>query len=126
MGGLLDGSRVSGRAKKLLEEDAERYTWVGATTGSQNAASYQLATGRPVMALGGFNGSDPYPTLARFEEYVKEGRIHYFIAGSGGGPGGDPGGSGTASRISAWVRKHFTKVAVGDSVFYDLTRPKGS
>ena len=129
MGGLLNGSQVSDKAEKLLEKNAGTYTWAGAAVGSQNAASYQLATGKPVMALGGFNGSDPYPTLAGFEKYVKEGKIHYFIGssgGSGGGPGGGPGSSGTASSISSWVQKHYKKVTVGDAVFYDLTSPKSS
>ena len=47
------------------------------------------------MAIGGFNGSDPSPTLAQFQQYVAEGKIHYFIGGGGfgGRDGGQPGGS---------------------------------
>ncbi|MEV6117579.1 glycosyltransferase family 39 protein [Streptomyces sp. NPDC052109] len=120
-GGLLNGANVSSAAKKLLEKDASKYTWVAASTGSQNAASYQLATGDPVMAIGGFNGTDPSPTLAQFEKYVAEGRIHYFIAGGGFGAGGG-GNSGTASQISSWVQSTFKKVTVGSATFYDLTQ----
>ena len=78
------------------------------------------------MPIGGFNGSDPSPTLAQFEQYVAAGQIHYFVAGSGmgGGPGG--GQSGTGSQISAWVAAHFTQVTIGGSTFYDLTKPLGS
>jgi 4-amino-4-deoxy-L-arabinose transferase-like glycosyltransferase len=123
MGGLLNGATVSAKAKKLLQADAEDYTWAAATVGSQNQASYQLATGDPVMAIGGFNGTDPSPTLAQFKKYVEEGKIHYFI---GGGTGGGMGGSssGTASKITTWVEKNFTKVTVGSATFYDLTQPK--
>jgi 4-amino-4-deoxy-L-arabinose transferase-like glycosyltransferase len=117
-GGLLNGASVPAEARKLLEKDAGAYTWVAASIGSQNAASYQLATGDPVMAIGGFNGTDPSPTLAEFKEYVADGRIHYFIAGGGMG-GGD---SGTAARISSWVQSTFEKVTVGSATFYDLTR----
>ncbi|WP_405743501.1 glycosyltransferase family 39 protein [Streptomyces sp. NBC_01525] len=143
MGGLLDGSKVSAAARALVSKDAERYTWAAAGIGSQNAASYQLATQKPVMAIGGFNGSDPSPTLAHFKKLVADGRIHYFLAGEGGpgggagggrgkghggGRGGFPGGGrdsrGTASAISSWVTKTFTKVTVGDATFYDLTAPK--
>ncbi|MFC9103106.1 ArnT family glycosyltransferase [Streptomyces rochei] len=121
MGGLLNGAQVGSEAKKLLETDADDYTWAAAAVGAQNAASYQLSTGEPVMAIGGFNGTDPAPTLARFKEYVADGRIHYFIGGgTGGGMGGD---SGTASRISSWVEANFEKVTVGSATFYDLTRP---
>ncbi|MFJ4321590.1 ArnT family glycosyltransferase [Streptomyces tricolor] len=118
VGGLLNGASVSSDARKLLEKDAGKYTWVAAAVGSQNAAAYQLATGDPVMAIGGFNGTDPSPTLARFQQYVEEGKIHYFIAGGGMG-GGD---SGTASRISSWVQSTFKKVTVGSATFYDLTQ----
>ncbi|MGW2505763.1 glycosyltransferase family 39 protein [Streptomyces sp. NPDC001588] len=125
-GGLLDGANVGSEAKKLLEKDAGNYTWVAASIGSQNAASYQLATGHAVMAIGGFNGSDPAPTLAQFQKYVAQGRIHYFIAGGGfgGGFGGGDrtGGSDAGTQISSWVEKNFKKVTVGSSTFYDLTR----
>ena len=39
------------------------------------------------MAIGGFNGTDPTPTLAQFEQYVAQGRIHYFMGGGGFGGG---------------------------------------
>ncbi|MEU9474214.1 glycosyltransferase family 39 protein [Streptomyces sp. NPDC048191] len=121
-GGLLNGATVSSAAKRLLEKDASKYTWAAAAVGSQNAAGYQLATGDPVMAIGGFNGTDPSPTLAQFEKYVADGRIHYFIAGGGMGGGMGGSGNGTASQISAWVQKNYQKVTVGSATFYDLTR----
>ncbi|WP_097970361.1 glycosyltransferase family 39 protein [Streptomyces sp. gb14] len=140
MGGLLNGATVDTEAKALLTKDADDYTWVAAAVGAQNAASYQLATGDPVMAIGGFNGSDPSPTLDRFKKYVAEGKIHYFVSGGGmgggmrggtagevgGGMGGGPGGmgsSGTSSQISSWVTENFTEVTVGGATFYDLTQP---
>ncbi|MFJ9865579.1 ArnT family glycosyltransferase [Streptomyces sp. NPDC101165] len=124
-GGLLNGANVSSAAKKVLEKDADQYTWVAASIGSQNAASYQLATGDPVMAIGGFNGTDPSPTPAQFKKYVADGKIHYFIAG--GGMGGAMGGSnsGTSSRITSWVESNFKKVTVGSATFYDLTQKAG-
>ncbi|MEU9089005.1 glycosyltransferase family 39 protein [Streptomyces sp. NPDC048428] len=126
MGGLLNGASVGAEAKKLLTENAGDYTWSAAAIGSQNAASYQLATGDPVMAIGGFNGSDPSPTLSQFKKYVEDGRIHYFISSGTGGGGGMGGSSGTSSQISAWVEKSFKKVTVGSATFYDLTRPTSS
>ncbi|MGW7485609.1 ArnT family glycosyltransferase [Streptomyces sp. NPDC054786] len=127
MGGLLNGSKVSTQAKALLEKDAGDYTWAAAAIASQNAASYQLATEKPVMAIGGFNGSDPSPTLGQFKKEVADGKIHYFIAGGQGGPGGGKGGpgggrGGGSSKITSWVEKTFRKVTVGSATFYDLTR----
>ncbi|MFJ3668053.1 ArnT family glycosyltransferase [Streptomyces sp. NPDC090106] len=121
-GGLLNGATVSDEAKKLLETDSDQYTWVAAAIGAQNAASYQLSTGDPVMAIGGFNGTDPSPTLAQFKQYVEDGKIHYFISsGSGGGMGGSSS-SGTSSQITEWVEANFKQVTVGSSTFYDLTQ----
>ncbi|WP_328537907.1 glycosyltransferase family 39 protein [Streptomyces sp. NBC_00344] len=122
MGGLLDGASVSASVKARISANADSYTWMAAAIGSQNAASYQLATEKPVMAIGGFNGSDPSPTLAQFKADVSKGRIHYFI--SGGGMGGGGAGSGSASKISSWVEANYTKVTVGSTTLYDLTQPK--
>ncbi|MEU0038190.1 glycosyltransferase family 39 protein [Streptomyces sp. NPDC006333] len=127
-GGLLNGASVGSAARTLLSKDADDYTWAAAAIGSQNSASYQLATGKPVMAIGGFNGTDPSPTLAQFKKYVTDGRIHYFISGGGMGGGGMGGGgasgtTSTSSRISSWVTANFKKVTVGSATFYDLTQP---
>ncbi len=85
------------------------------------------------MAIGGFNGTDPTPTLAEFQGYVAAGKIHYFIAGGGfggggrGGPGGGTGGgqqtSSTSSAITTWVTGNFTSTTVGGVTLYDLTKP---
>jgi 4-amino-4-deoxy-L-arabinose transferase-like glycosyltransferase len=123
-GGLLDGSTSSSALTRLLETDASSYTWVAASVGSNSAAGYQLATQEPVMAIGGFNGSDPSPTLAQFQRWVADGRIHYFIAqGSGGGGfgGGIQAGGSTSSQISSWVESAFTARTVDGVTVYDLT-----
>ncbi|MFJ4843055.1 ArnT family glycosyltransferase [Streptomyces sp. NPDC088746] len=123
MGGLLNGASVDSEARTLLKQNADAYTWTAAAIGSQNAASYQLATGDPVMAIGGFNGSDPSPTLAQFKKYVEDGEIHYLISGGTGG-GGMGGGEGASSQITTWVEENFKEVTAGGATFYDLTQPK--
>ncbi|MDO3648911.1 glycosyltransferase family 39 protein [Nocardia mangyaensis] len=120
-GGLLGGSRPSDRLVTMLEQDGAAYTWVAATVGSNSAAGYQLATELPVLPIGGFNGSDPSPTLEQFQQYVAEGRIHYFIAGGRGAPGGDT--ASTSSAITAWVTEHYTSKEVDGVTLYDLTQP---
>ncbi len=104
----------------LLKQSTQR--WAAATIGSQTAALLELSTGASVMAIGGFSGSDPSPTLAQFEAYVKAGEIHYFIAGGGTGGGGGMGGSGVASQITTWVTSHFKAITVGGTTVYDLTQ----
>lgn len=121
-GGLLSGSRPSEQIVTLLEQDGSDYTWVAATVGSNSAAGYQLATELPVMPIGGFNGSDPSPTLDHFKSYVAEGKIHYFVAGGRGGPGGTS--ESTSSAITAWVTANYTATTIDGVTLYDLTRPK--
>jgi 4-amino-4-deoxy-L-arabinose transferase-like glycosyltransferase len=143
MGGPEGNTTVGKNIVKLLKQNASKYTWVAATIGSQSSAPYQLATGEPVMDIGGFTGSDPTPTLSQFEKYVSEGKIHYFI-NSGrsfrGGNGSDsnetangnapantmqmgPMGGGSNSEITNWVQSNFKKVTVGGVTIYDLTQP---
>jgi 4-amino-4-deoxy-L-arabinose transferase-like glycosyltransferase len=126
VGNILNGSTANAQLTALLQADSDKYTWVAATIGANSAAGYQLASGDPVMAIGGFNGSDPWPTLAVFQQYVNEGKIHYFIGG-GGGLGGGPGGNAsTSSAITTWVSSHFTATTVGGVTVYDLTQPATS
>jgi 4-amino-4-deoxy-L-arabinose transferase-like glycosyltransferase len=99
---------------------------VAAAVGSNSAAGYQLASGDPVMAIGGFNGTDPTPTLAQFKALVAQGTIHYFIASGGGFGGGGFGGGASAtssdsSQITSWVEATFTAHTVGGTTLYDLS-----
>lgn len=119
MAGLLGGAEVSDEVAALLLQDADDYTWVAAAVGSQSAASYQLETEESVMPVGGFNGSDPSPTLEEFQEYVAAGEIHWFVGG--GGFGGQNGGSSASSEIAAWVEETFTATTVDDVTLYDLS-----
>jgi hypothetical protein len=72
------------------------------------------------MAIGGFNGTDDWPTLSGFQQLVKDHKIHYYLAGGGFGPGG---GRGTGSQITTWVEANYTAVTVGGETFYDLSQP---
>jgi 4-amino-4-deoxy-L-arabinose transferase-like glycosyltransferase len=120
-GGLLDGSTSTDTITAMLQKDADSYTWAAAAIGSNVASGYQLASQQPVMAIGGFNGSDPSPTLAQFKQDVADGEIHYFIASGGGmGRGMSPGG-GTASQITSWVESTFTAKTVDGVTVYDLS-----
>jgi hypothetical protein len=129
-GGADFGGRasVSAALSALLEAGAPGYRWAAATISSTSAASLELASdGVPVMAIGGFSGSDPAPTLAELEKLVAEHEIHYFV--NGGGPGGGAGaggGPGGGSQITSWVAAHYTSKTVGGTTVYDLTSPRFS
>jgi 4-amino-4-deoxy-L-arabinose transferase-like glycosyltransferase len=123
-GGLLGrDSQVSSALTKLLKDGAAGYTWVAATVGAESAAPFQLASGDPIMAIGGFNGTDPAPTLAQFEKYVSEHKIHYFIGRNQASFGG---GTGDAAQITAWVQKHYTSQTIAGITVYNLTSPASS
>jgi 4-amino-4-deoxy-L-arabinose transferase-like glycosyltransferase len=118
-GGLLDAAEPGEVLTALLLDDADSYTWVAATVGSNTAAGLQLATERPVMPIGGFNGSDPFPSLVSVQESVADGQIHYFVAGRD--LGRQDGGSAAAQEISDWVTSNFTAQTVDGVTLYDLT-----
>jgi hypothetical protein len=120
MSGLLNGTTPSTEMIELLQADAGDYTWAAATIGSNNASGYQLSSGEPVMAIGGFNGTDPSPTLAEFQAYVAAHKIHYFISASTGG-GTQTGGSAAATEIASWVAQNYTAATVGGTTVYDLS-----
>ncbi|RBP62361.1 4-amino-4-deoxy-L-arabinose transferase-like glycosyltransferase [Brevibacterium sanguinis] len=124
MGGLLNGSAPSAELASVLEADADQYTWIAATTGANQAAGYQLSTGEPVLAIGGFNGTDPSPTVEEFAQLVADGRIHWYIAGGNGGPGGAL--SSTSAQIQSWVEENFTATEVDGITLYDLGAGEGS
>jgi 4-amino-4-deoxy-L-arabinose transferase-like glycosyltransferase len=126
-GGLLDASRPSSALVRYLDRGSAGYRWVLATIGANDAAGYQLATGKATMAIGGFNGTDPTPTLTAFEKLVATHQVHYFVGGGNGAPGGagGPGGgaatSNDATAITTWVESRFPSTTVGGVVVYDLS-----
>lgn len=98
--------------------------WSAIVSGASQAASLELATNTSVIALGGWNGGDPYPTLAGFQDMVSRGKIGYFIEGGamGGLGGGGMGGRGGNSEVAAWVQANFQARTVGNSTVYQLTK----
>ncbi|MDY6808182.1 MAG: glycosyltransferase family 39 protein [Actinomycetota bacterium] len=120
-GGLLNGSTPSAELVAMLRDDADSYTWVGAAVGSNEASGYQLESGYSVMPIGGFNGTDPSPSLEQFQTLVAEGQIHYFL---GGGRGfGNSDETQPSAQIAQWVADTFTATTVGGITVYDLTAP---
>ncbi|CAN5511364.1 glycosyltransferase family 39 protein [soil metagenome] len=97
-------------------------TWSAATTGSSAAAALELSTATSVMAIGGFSGQDPVPTLDQFKADVAQHRIGYFVVRTSSH--GAMFGVRNHSDISDWVSATFTPIAAGDVTAYDLSRPR--
>jgi 4-amino-4-deoxy-L-arabinose transferase-like glycosyltransferase len=111
-GGLATGAENTAMLNYLV---ANRGTaaWIVAANSSQQAGTIELATGLPVMAMGGFTGSDPTPTLEQLKSYVASGKLRFVLVGGLGGGGGF-GGSDTTARTS-WVTSTCKVVNYGDS-----------
>ena len=106
---------------QALVSDADT-RWAAAAIGSMQVSDLELKTGESLMAIGGFTGGDPSPTLAEFQQYVADGQVRYFIASDRGGPPGRRGGS--AGEITSWVEQTFAKSDVGGTTVYDLESPR--
>lgn len=79
----------------------EKYL-LAVTSTNTYASEIIIKTGQPVMALGGFLGSDNILTLSEFKQLVAKGEIRYAIVGGQGG--------GTNNEISNWIEKNGTAV----------------
>ena len=123
-GGQPGGGSASTELVALLKASTTK--WSAAVSGATTAADLELSSGTSVIALGGWNGSDPSPTLAEFEKYVAAGQIHYYISGGGMGGGGMGGTSTDSGQIATWVAAHYTAKTVGSTTVYDLTQAKSS
>lgn len=97
--------------------------WIAAVNSANESAPVQLSSGQPVMAIGGFNGSDSTLTLAQFKQLVKEGKVRYYVTSSGQGKSGGASGPGGNSEIASWATSSGVKVAYGGTqyIVYDLS-----
>ncbi|MGN6404130.1 glycosyltransferase family 39 protein, partial [Sinomonas sp.] len=105
----------------LLQQTTTK--WSAATNGSNSAAALELASNTNVIAMGGFSGSDPYPSLDEFKALVANGQVSYYIAGGGMGGGGFGGRGGSdTSAITQWVESNFQATTVGNTTVYKLVK----
>nr|SFZ88431.1 putative integral membrane protein [Loigolactobacillus rennini] len=94
-----DGN-VNSKMLAYLQQHQAGATYLFATSDASTAAPYIIKSGQAVMALGGFNGTDPTLTLKQFKKLVKTGELKYFyVSGKSG-----------QSAIINWVKKHGIKV----------------
>jgi 4-amino-4-deoxy-L-arabinose transferase-like glycosyltransferase len=134
------GANVSKALVSYLKAHQGKATYLVAAVGSSTAGPIALQSGRNVIDMGGFMGSDPAPSLAKLKSFIDSGQLHYVLLSSGGsavgarggmvvgalgvlgGRRGVPGASisaATSQAISerdAWIEAHGTVVYVsGDS-----------
>lgn len=110
------GAEPSPHVAELLRQQGNE--WTAATYSAQNAALYQLESGRPVIALGGWLGTDPAPTLSQFQRLVTERKVGYFIWQEDLLERGEL--SQDTIDISLWVHENFKEETVDGVRIYDL------
>jgi hypothetical protein len=97
--------------------------WSAAISRSSSAAALELSTDTAVMAIGGFSGSDPVPTLSEFKDDVAAHKVAYYVVVNNRGHGPGWGNRGHAD-IAKWVAATFPSTTVGDDTVYNLSTPK--
>ncbi|MBO0796083.1 MAG: glycosyltransferase family 39 protein, partial [Ktedonobacteraceae bacterium] len=134
-GGMgMRGGEADQKLIQYLEKNQGNAKYLVATPSSQTADSIILATNKPVMALGGFSGSDPTLTQDELAALVKNGTVRFFLIGGMGAGGtsqsqdqqqdestpgqgnGGPGGGalGPQSTLTSWVQNHCTSVPTSE------------
>ncbi|TQS26226.1 glycosyltransferase family 39 protein [Microbispora sp. KK1-11] len=100
------GGQVDAAMAAYLKRNKGSATWLVAVDSAQSASSLILSTGEPVIAMGGFTGSDPAMTVDKLQRYVAEGKLTYILIGDGGfGPS-----RGASPDVTEWVKAHGTRV----------------
>ncbi|MDT5016153.1 MAG: hypothetical protein QOD39_2313, partial [Mycobacterium sp.] len=116
-GQMSDNADLNAMLKKTNTE------WSAAILRSSSAAGLELSTDTAVMAIGGFSGSDPAPTLSQLQYDVAQHKVAYYIVVNTRGRGPGWGNRGHAD-IGKWVAATFPSSTVGDSTVYNLSAPK--
>jgi 4-amino-4-deoxy-L-arabinose transferase-like glycosyltransferase len=107
-GGLAAGNRggvriggANAALVRYLEQHQGTAEYLVAVTGSQSAAPIIIESGRPVIAMGGFSGTDPAPSLAAFKHLVATGKVRYVLVAGQSAGSAAPGASGSPSTPGA-------------------------
>ncbi len=100
--GFGDTGNANSGLLSYLEKQQGSTTYLLAVQDSNSAASYVIETGKPVMSLGGFGGSDPILTLADLQQLVRQNVVRYFL------------GVGGNDDIGQWVQGACTAVPSSD------------
>lgn len=104
------GGEVNNQLLSYTKKHQGNAKYLFATTDSNSASGYIIKSGKAVMAIGGYNGTDPTMSLSEFKKLVKSGQLKYFVMGNN-----SKTSSGQISKILTWVKKNGTKVTYSSS-----------
>lgn len=115
-GDFIEPSAIEG-----LSLEPTSVTWPAAVIGSSSAAKYEIATRRSILAVGGFDGTDPSPTLEDFKSRLASGRVGELIVGNV--PPATALGVGEAAKILTWVKANYPCRPAGHACVYRFGPP---
>jgi 4-amino-4-deoxy-L-arabinose transferase-like glycosyltransferase len=95
------GDSANSALVSYLQENTQNIKYLVAVPSSHNGSDLVLETGRPVLFMGGFSGSDPVLDANGLARLVNQGELRYVMTGGQGGPGGS-----SNSDISNWVQNN--------------------
>ncbi|MCY9028560.1 ArnT family glycosyltransferase [Bacillus inaquosorum] len=101
-GGNMFSSEVDTGLLSYLRKHNTGEEYLFATLTTVTAAPYIINENESVMAMGGFNGTDPILTVSELKKLVKEGKVKYFLL-SGNNSGN--------SELVSWIKKNGKEIS---------------
>ncbi|MCY7974477.1 glycosyltransferase family 39 protein [Bacillus inaquosorum] len=101
-GGNMFSSEVDTGLLSYLRKHNTGEKYLFATLTTVTAAPYIIHENESVMAMGGFNGTDPILTVSKLKKLVKEGKVKYFLL-SGNNSGN--------SELVSWIKKNGKEIS---------------
>lgn len=93
-------TQVNSGLISYLEANRDGYFYLVALSSANQGSSIALQTGEPVLAIGGFTGSDPSMTVEKLQQMVADKQVRFvMVSGFGGG-----GPMGDNQAVSSWVQ----------------------
>jgi len=88
-------AQVNQKLLEFLQANTQDMTYLMAVPSSMQGADYVLASGRPVLYMGGFNGNDEVVSAEGLAQLVAAGELRYIYWGAQG--------NGNKQEISTWL-----------------------
>ncbi|MCY8698676.1 glycosyltransferase family 39 protein [Bacillus spizizenii] len=101
-GGNMFSSEVDTGLLSYLRKHNTGEEYLFATLTTVTAAPYIIHENESVMAMGGFNGTDPILTVTELKKLVKEGKVKYFLLSRNN--------SGNSELVS-WIKKNGKEIS---------------
>jgi 4-amino-4-deoxy-L-arabinose transferase-like glycosyltransferase len=113
----IPSATVDGRLVRYLQDRQATTTYLVATINSADADGFILMTNKPVMALGGFAGTDTFMTPTLVQALVSKNTVRFFYLNSAAARSGVAAHDDVAATsfpIASWVDQNCRIVPVAD------------